>query len=236
MIRSLAVTRLHLNKREMVFGVPFFVYLSVVAVSMIVAIAMARFGLDMDSPEVIQGFRNNGGAVWSITGFFVYLGVQAVATTFPFGMSMGTTRRAYSAGTALYFGVQSIYAGLIAVTLCSIEKLTNQWFVGAYVFDVAIFGTDNYLRVGLLTATITFVALSIGGAFGSLFVKAGSKGPIIGAIVLVFVLVAGVALAAPAIPEWIADATWVSGVVGGVLVGAIALAAQYFALRRASVR
>lgn len=77
------ITKLHLNKPTIVFGVPVFVYLCVVAVSVLIAVAMMRFGVDTFDPNVQQGFRNNGGAIWSVAGFFVYLGVQAVASTFP---------------------------------------------------------------------------------------------------------------------------------------------------------
>ncbi|ACV09205.1 ABC transporter G family protein [Jonesia denitrificans] len=230
------ITKLHLNKPTIVFGVPVFVYLCVVAVSVLIAVAMMRFGVDTFDPNVQQGFRNNGGAIWSVAGFFVYLGVQAVASTFPFAMSMGTTRRAYISGTAAYFFIQSVATGAIALALGSIEKATNHWWTGAHVFDVYILGAGDSLRLFAITTMMTWVALSIGAAFGALFVKAGPKGPVVGAITAVVVLVALVAWAAPHISGWAAHATWTWVVYGGLILVVMALIVQYTALRHASVR
>src|SRR5690625_384125 len=123
MSRPASVLRLHLTKRLHVFGVPATILGIVIAVSLLIAVGMSRFGVDTSTVEHLENARYNSGVLWSLPGFLIYLGVQAVSTTFPFGMSLGTTRRAYSLGTALYFALQATYISLLTVVLYYLEEI-----------------------------------------------------------------------------------------------------------------
>lgn len=236
MKRALAVTRLQFNKKLITLGVPAMILALVVLVSVIIALTMQRFGVDPTTPEYADGFKMSGGAVYSIPGFLVYLGVQAVSLTFPFAMSLGTTRRSYALGTALFYALQAFYVGLISVVLLGIEKLTGHWFVGAYVFDTHMAGDGNFVKVFLTMTVVTFVALCVGGVFGGVFLRLGSKGPLALSIALVLVLALLLLFLAPQLTA-IAAATTRWHILG--VLSALALASVgglYLALRRATVR
>lgn len=236
MNHAIPVLRLHLNKRLHVFGVPISILGIVIVVSLLIAVAMSRFGVDITTAEHLEGARYNSGVLWSLPGFLIYLGVQAVSTTFPFGMSLGTTRRSYSIGTALYFALQATYIGAAAMVLYGVEIATGHWFLNAPVFDVYALGAGNVWAVGLTVFTLVFFALTIGGLFGALFVKAGSRGPLILAIALGLTIILLIVILAPQLSAIAAAITrWhIIGV--GLAVSVAAVAGEYFALRTASVR
>ena len=90
----LNVARLQMNKRDVTFGTPAGIVGVVLILSALIAIALQRAGVDPAQADYVAGARNNPGIGWSLPGFLIYYGVQAVATTFPFAMALGSTRRA----------------------------------------------------------------------------------------------------------------------------------------------
>ena len=101
MNRIVKTARLQMNKPESTFLVPLYILGLVLVVSAVIVLAIQRGGGDPGTAEYVQGARMNMGAVWSLPGFIVYLGVQAVATTFPYAMALGATRRAFVFGTMI---------------------------------------------------------------------------------------------------------------------------------------
>lgn len=194
MNRVLNVTRLQMNKRDVSFLVPPSIVGLVLIISAIIAIALQRAGLDPANPAFAEGARNNLGIVWSLPGFLVYYGVQAISTTFPFAMALGSTRRAYVLGTALANIVTSLYVTAILVVLLLIELATGHWWFNIYVLDNYALGAGN---VGVLALTVFLGVLfctTVGGVFGAVWVRFGSKGPTIlglaaGLLLAVLVLV-----------------------------------------------
>lgn len=236
MNNAAAVTKLHFNKRELSLLVPASILLLATLISVIVALAMVRAGMDPYSQSYIDGFRSNTGVLSSIAGFLVYLGVQAVSTTFPFGMSLGTTRRAYTLGTIGYYLVQSGYVAAVGLVLLGVEKLTDHWFVQAYVMDSALLGNGNPVKLVATIFVLTFTMLSIGGVFGAVFVKAGAKGPLILGIIFALVLALVVLLSIPYISTIFAGNVMAKLLIGGLLIALIANLGTYLGLRTASVR
>lgn len=231
-----AVTKLHLNKRALTLATPPGILVLMILITVIIALGLQRSGLDPNSEAYVSGFGNNTGVVGSITGFLVYLGVQAVATTFPFGMSLGTTRSAYTLGTFIYFLIQSAYVAVIAVVLLFLEKATDHWFVHAYALDTSLMGGGNPLKLMAIMFVLTLTALSIGGAFGAVFVKAGAKGPLIVGIVLAVVLALSVLVLMPSFSVIFASGVMAKLLGLGLGITVLALGGTYFSLRGASVR
>ncbi len=232
----LKVTRLHYIKRLISLGVPAIIFTLVVVVSVLIALIMQRVGVDVTSPEWKDGFQNNGGAVWSYPGFLVYLGVQAIASTFPFGMALGTTRRAYALGTALYFLSLSLYMMVLGLVLLGLENLTDGWFVSAYVFNVTLLGSGNMATLALMLFSISFASLSVGGVFGALFVKAGTKGPFMLSMALILALAVVLLIFAPQLGAFFSSLTFGRVAAGLVVIGGVAVVGQYVGLRSAIVR
>lgn len=236
MNNTAAVTKLHFNKREISLLVPASILLLAILISVIIALAMQRGGVDPTSAEYVAGFRNNTGVVGSITGFLVYLGVQAVATTFPFGMSLGTTRRAYTLGTVMYFVVQAAYIAVISVVLLFVEKLTGHWFVSAYALDSGLLGDGNPFKLAVIMFVLTLTAMSIGGVFGAVFVKAGAKGPLILGISLGLVLALAILFTVPYFSAIFASGVMAKLLGAGLVIALVANCGTYLGLRTASVR
>lgn len=236
MQRVLNVTRLHFNKPEVSLAVPLYIIGLVLVISWIIAAILIRAGVEAGSAEAAEGMRNNLGMVWSLPGFLVYLGVQAVATTFPYALALGTTRRAYVAGTALANLLLSVYVAVIMAALLAIELATGHWFFGAYALDNFAFGSGSF---GVLIPTVflgTFVSLSVGGAFGAVWVRFGTKGPTILALGLGLVLVVALLILVPQFGEIIAGLTRPRVALGAVVIALIAVAGTWVCMRRTAVR
>lgn len=236
MLNIAAVTRLQTNKRALVLGAPATILALVTIISIIIALAMARAGLDPESAQYVQGFRQNTGVLNSISGFLVYLGVQAVATTFPFGMALGTTRRAYTLGTLGYNVLQSVYMAVLCVILLGLEKLTGHWFVHAYVMDTALLGNGNPFKLVGVIFVLTLTMMSIGGVFGSVFIKAGAKGPLFLAGVLAVLIAVGVLVGGPYLVSIFSGNIMAKLLGAGLVAVVLSNLGSYLALRTASVR
>lgn len=204
---------------------------------MIVVVAtMAAAGVPTSSPEVVDGFRNNGGIVWTLAGFLVSLGVQAATACFAFATSLGTTRHDYVLGTGVYFVLQTVYVTAILSTLLVLEKATDHWFVNAYSLDVRGLGSGDWGTFLLVVVSGALSMQAIGAMFGASWLRLGNRGPLLISGVLVVMLLGAILIA---IPRWTAvvaafSMAWVSLVL--LIMGALALLATWAFLRRTSVR
>lgn len=236
MNRAIKVTRLHLNKPQSMFGVPASIVGMVLVVTALIAFALQRAGLDPSYPDYASGARQNMGMVWSLPGFLIYYGVQAVATTFPFALALGTTRRAYVLGTAISNVILAAYVTVLMLILLGIELATGHWFFGVYALDNYAFGAGNPWILAPTVFLGVFLSLSIGGVFGAVWVRYGSKGPTVLALVLAVVLAALLLVFVPQFGDIIAAIT--RPLLGWVALGlsALALAGTWLAMRKTAVR
>lgn len=237
MNRTLAVTRLHLVKRFLTFGVPLLILAFSVLISVAIAVIAARGGVDTASEMWSSGARNNNtAALSSIVGFLVYLGVQAVATTFPYALAMGTSRREFTVGTLLW---SVIVAAVMAVATgigLWLELATGHWGVNAYMFDSGVLGLGNYGTAMATMFLATLGSLSVGGMFGAVWVRFGARGPVLVAVLLAVIIVALLLICAPYFGEIFAAIERWHIAVAAIIAILIAAAVQVTMLRRATVR
>lgn len=236
MNRIVKVTRLQMNKPDVTFVVPLMILGVVMVISIIVVLAILRSGGDPSTAEYVDGARMNMGMVWSLPGFLIYLGVQAVATTFPFAIALGATRWAFTAGTALANLVQSAYIALIMLVLLGLELVTNHWFIGLYVLDIYAFGSGNPLQLFLTAFIGTFGMLSLGGVFGAVWVRFGAKGPTVLGLAIGLVLAIAFLIAVPYFGEIFAAITGVTLTVAGIGIALLAILGTWLCMRRTAVR
>lgn len=237
MNRTLAVTRLHLIKRFLSFGVPLLILAFTLFISLAIAIIAARAGVDTSSSEWADGAGNNNISVLtSIIGFLVYLGVQATATTFPFALAMGTTRREFTAGTLLWAIIVSAIMAVATAVGLWLELLTDHWGVNAYMFDSTVLGGGNYLTAMLTMFLAVLGSLTVGGMFGAVWVRFGARGPVVIAVVLAVVLIIALLLCAPYFAEIFAAIRLGHVGIAVAVVILIAATVQVTMLRRATVR
>lgn len=237
MNRILKVTRLHLNKYENFVLTPLFILAVVMVISIIIQIAIQRStGVPTDSPEYIEGARWNQAIIWSLPGFLVYYGVQGVATTYPFALALGTTRRNFIVGTMLANALHAVYLTVLMVVLLGIELATNHWFIGVYVLDVHLVGAGNPAILAACVFLGTMFCLTIGGLFAAVWVRFGNRGPTVLGLGLGLLLAASLLILAPQLGEIFANLTGAGLAVGTILVILVGLVGTWFAMRRASVR
>lgn len=228
--------RLHLNKREDTFLVPLYITATVAVVSVVIALLFWRSGSVPRTTEWIEGSRGNPGIAFALAGFLVYQGVQSVAMTFPFALTLGATRRSFVAGTLLWAVVTSAYLALVFAALLAVELATDHWFVGFHIVNVNVLGAGD---VTTLVSTVFLGSLAlfaIGGAFAASWVRYGPRGPQLVGLAAGLLLAAAIALALPSAaailaafePWWLAVA--VVGVIGVCGVG------TWLLLRGAAVR
>lgn len=236
MNRILKVTKLHLNKPQQVFGVPLFIILAVLFVSMIIALILQRIGVDQASPEYIAGARQNMGVVWSLPGFLIYLGVQSISTTFPFAVALGSTRKAYVAGTALAHIIVSAYVAAVMAVLLLVELATGHWFLNAYTLDNIGLGSGNIWILIPTVFLVTMGCLSVGSVFGAIWVRFGPKGVIALSLILLLVIALTLLALAPKLVEIVLATTRTDLALSSVVIIALSLLGTWFSMRRTSVR
>ena len=236
MNRTLKVTRLHLNKLSSYLVAPLGIVAVVMVVSIIIALAIQRGGSPVDSASYVEGARWNSGIVWSLPGFLIYYGVQAMATTYPFGLALGSTRRDFILGTMLANVLQAAYIAIVLVILLGIELATDHWFMSVYVLDVNALGAGN---PWVLMATVflgVLFCLTIGGLFGAIWVRFGPKGPAIFGLALGVVFAVALLILAPNLVELLSGITTQGLAFTALGIVIVALGSTWLAMRRASVR
>ena len=187
----LPTTKLHLNKRGVTFLTPLYITATVALISVLVSFLFLRGGSVPGSGPWVEGSQSNPGILYALAGFLIYLGVQSVATTFPFALTLGSTRRGFAAGTMLWAIIVSAYLAVVFAALMTLEVATGHWFSEFYVFDVYVLGAGDLGRLLPIVFLGVLSLLSLGGVFGAVWLRFGPRGPqILGvAIGLVLVLV-----------------------------------------------
>ncbi|GAA0430188.1 hypothetical protein [Leifsonia naganoensis] len=231
-----STVKLHLNRRESTFIVPLSIAGTVAVISVLIALIFWRSGSQPGTQGWIQGSQSNPGIVYALAGFLGYLGVATVATTFPFALTLGATRRAFVAGTLIWDAITAAYVAIILAVLNTIEIATNHWFAGFYVFDIYVLGGGDTLRLLLIVFLGVLTTLTIGGVFAASWVRFGARGPqliaaglIIALAIAVIILVPQAATIAAAFQLW-----WLA--IAAVVAVTLSGAGTWLLLRPAIVR
>ncbi|WP_245982362.1 hypothetical protein [Mycetocola tolaasinivorans] len=231
-----AVTRLHLTRRIMTFGLPV-IYVGVVALlSIMISLISWRAGSQPGSEGWIAGSQANPGLVWALGGFLGYMGVASTATTFRFAITLGSTRRSFTLGTLLWNLIVATYLAAVLTALTAIELLTDHWFIGFYIFDIFILGYGNLLITFVIVLLGTLTLLTVAGVFGAAWIRFSNRGPILLGIGIGLVLIVAILILIPQAAE-IAAAfrPWWLAVAAGVMI-ILASLGSWRMLRRAIIR
>ena len=231
-----SVVKLHLNRRVVALLVPLFIVAVVVVISILISLLAWRGGSQPASPAWINASRNNTGMLFSFAGFLVSMGVASAATTFPFALALGSTRRAFTLGTLAWNILQAAYLTVVFAVLTLLELATGHWFAGFYIFDITILGAGDLTKLIPIVFLSVLALLSIGGAFGASWVRFGARGPQVIAAVAAILIIVGLIIVIPSASVLIANfALWWLAVAGAVLV-VIAMVGIWLPLRTATVR
>lgn len=232
----ISATRLHLNQRRSTFLVPLWIAAIVGIISVIIALIFWRGGSQPGTADWIQSSQSNPGIIYALGSFLVYLGVASVATTYPFALTLGSTRRAFVVGTLLWQAIVAAYVAIVVLVLDLIEVATNHWFVGFYAFDIYVLGAGDPWRLLAIVFLGVFAFLAIGAVFAATWVRYGVRGPQLLAIGLVIALGLGIATIVPDFASIVAAfQLWWLAVTAGVIIALASLGTWLF-LRSAIVR
>jgi hypothetical protein len=209
-----------------VIVIPLGVLAAVVVVMSVITVAVVRAG---GRPEDLD---HNGAIVWSLFGFVVALGVQAVAVSFPLALAFGSTRRTFTVGTLATSLVESAMLTVAALVLLGLEVVTAGWFVGARVLRDSTLGGGDALALAAAVFLGGMTALALGGVFGASWVRLGSRGPALLGIALALVLAVGLIGFLPAIIDLASSFEVWWAAVAAVVIVAVSMVAQYLLLRR----
>lgn len=228
--------KLHLNKREQTFLVPLYITAMVALISVLISLLFWRSGSLPGTEGWIQGSRSNPGLLYGLAGFLVYFGVQSVATTFPFALTLGATRRAFAGGTLAWHVITSAYLAIVLGALCLIEIATDHWFSGFYIFDLYILGAGDIGLLLPIAFLATLTLLSVGGVFGAAWLRFGARGPQVIAVGAAIPIIIALIIVIPYFPEIIASfQLWWLAVAAGVII-ALSAVGTWRLLRPAIVR
>ena len=231
-----ATTKLHINKREISFLVPLYITAVVAVLSVLLSLLFLRSGSVPGSAEWIDGSQMNPGLMYALSGFLVYLGVQSVATTFPFALTLGATRRSFAGGTLLWSVIVSTYLTVVFAVLTMVEVATGHWFTGFYVFDVNILGAGNLAYLIPIVFLTALSLLTVGGVFGASWVRLGARGPQLLGVLIAMVTIVTLIILLPSAPAILAAfKLWWLAVVAAVVI-ALSSIGTWLLLRSAVVR
>ena len=231
-----STVRLHFNQRTTSFLVPLYITATVAVVSVLIALIFWRAGSEPGSEGWIAGSQANPGIIYGLAGFLVYLGVASVATTFPFGLTLGASRRSFVTGTLLWNVAMALYLAIVFAALLALELATDHWFVGFYIFDINALGAGDFGALFAIVGLGVTTALTVGGVFGASWVRFGARGPQFIGVGLAVVIAVALILLVPQAAEIIAAfQPWWLAVTAGVVI-VVSATGSWLLLRPASVR
>ena len=218
-----AAARLHFTKKEMTFLVPLYITGVTAVITVLISLVFWRAGSTIGSEAWVNGSRTNAGMAWGLAGFLTYMGVQSVATTFPFALTLGSTRRAFVSGTLLWAAGTAVYLTAVITALAVLELATGHWFVGFYIFDVYTLGSGELARLIPTVFLGSLFCLTVGALFGASWVRFGSRGPLLLGAGLIILTLTVLVVTLPFLTASIADFQlwWLAA----IATAAIALAA-----------
>jgi hypothetical protein len=234
----LRIARLHFVDRMQMLWAPAILLASVTALCVAIFLVLVAFA-PVTAEQLSEGFRYNQAALWSWPGYILTIGVFAYARTMPFAIGMmGSTRRHYWTGTALWILVQSLYLSALMGAFLLLEKATGHWFTGARMFDVHVLGDGDLGVTLLLGFSMSLSCLSAGACLAAVYLRWGQYGVMAGIAGLLLVIVGALALVLASGVDLVAFfSTGISGKVAAllVLIAVVANAVSWAVVRRVPV-
>lgn len=180
----------------------------------------------------------------SLSYLFIYqavVAVQLMNLSFGYALGVSSTRRDFFLGSGLFFVIHAAQFTAGIVLLTYIEQWTNGWGVGGHMFQTVYLGTGP-LGQRLFTVFFGLLAvLFVGSIFGSVFVRWRAYGLYAVFGILLFVLLAALAVITfthgwAAVGDWFVNNRALGVVAWSIPVTALCALIGFLALRRAVPR
>lgn len=174
MNRSVAVMRMHLVDRMTLMLLPAAVLASAFVINVLIWSVIARDG-------------RHTGAVACLPIFLLVTGALAVVRGLPFALGMGSSRRAFTLGTAMTGVLLSVAFGTLAALLRAVERLTDGWGMGGNFFDFPWMHRDPWPVVWLLFVLTCLASWTVGSLVSACWARFGNLTLVIGVPALILV-------------------------------------------------
>lgn len=181
-----------------------------------------------------------GGGSQAPLWYFLVVGSQAMALTFPFSAAMSLTRREFYIGSLAAAALSSLGMSLIFVLLGLIEKATNGYGINGYFAYLSWVWAAGPLGAGLTYFVASTLFFIIGFWAATVYKRGGAMTLTAVLVAFALALVGVVAFitwreAWPEVWTWLVDAGALGLTMWGLLVGVLLAIGSYLTLRRMPV-
>jgi hypothetical protein len=230
---------LHLVDRRTYIGIPWLIVGAAFLISIVVSnIIGYATGNGLGGAEATASQRYS----WALLApqwYLIVVAVQSIAFSFPFALGYSVTRREFYLGTSLLFVLISGFNAVAFTLLTQVEKLTNGWFMGTYMFNALWFGIDGWWVDLLAFFVMQMLVFFVGASVATIYMRWRMPGMLVFWVSFAAVLLGSVSLITftnnwPAVGIWFA-AQGIAGIFLWLLVPtALAGVGGYLALRKAT--
>lgn len=233
------VVRLHLVDGWTYIGIPWIIVGFAFVISIIISnIIGFATGNGLGGAEATESQRYSW-AVLAPQWYLIVVAVQSISVSFPFALGFSVTRREFYLGTSLLFVLISAFNAVAFTLLTQIEKLTDGWWMGTYMFNALWFGIDAWYVDLLAFFVMQMLVFFIGASVTTIYMRWRMPGMLVFWMSFALVLLGSLALITYT-SSWPAVITWFGqqGIVGiflWLLVPTVLAAiGGFLALRRAT--
>jgi hypothetical protein len=227
MSRTLNVVRLQLVNKMTFLWIPLIILFGSLAFTLIV--------YSMLPPGAVK----YGGGAQAPLWYFLAIGIQAMAYSFPFSQAMSITRREFFAGTLLTAALTAAILSSVFVVGGFIEQATNGYGLDGYFFYMDWLWVPGwwaawigYFAIAMFMFVVGFWAATIYKRWGAIAVTVVLVG--VGALLIAAIWLTGRLNAWAAVLDWFASQGSLGLTVWGIVVVAILAAMSFLTLRRAT--
>lgn len=227
MSRVLNVVRLQLVNKMTFIWIPLIILFGTLTFTLIV--------YSMLPPGAVK----YGGGAQAPLWYFLAIGIQAMAYSFPFSQAMSITRREFFAGTLLTAALTAAILASVFLVGGFIEQATDGYGVNGYFFYIDWLWTPGwwaawigYFAIAMFMFVIGFWAATIYKRWGALAVTLVMVG--IGALLVGGLWITGRLNAWGQVFGWLADQGTLGLTLWGILITAVLAATSFLTLRRAT--
>ena len=227
MSRTLNVVRLQLANRMTFIWIPLIILFGTLAFTLIVYSMLPPGGIKY------------GGGAQAPLWYFLAIGVQAMAYSFPFSQAMSITRREFFIGTLL---TAALTAGILASVFVIggfIEQATNGYGLNGYFFYIDWLWAPGwwaawigFFAIAMFMFVMGFWAATIYKRWGAVAVTLVLVG--LGALLVGGLWLTGRLNAWAQVFGWLADQGSLGLTLWGILIIAVLAATSFLTLRRAT--
>ncbi len=227
MSRTLNVVRLQLVNKMTFIWIPLIILFGTLTFTLIV--------YSMLPPGAVK----YGGGAQAPLWYFLAIGIQAMAYSFPFSQAMSITRREFFAGTLLTAALTAAILASVFVVGGFIEQATDGYGLNGYFFYIDWLWTPGwwaawigYFAIAMFMFVIGFWAATIYKRWGALAVTLVMVG--IGALLVGGLWITGRLNAWAQVFGWLQGQGTVGMTLWGILITAVLAATAFLTLRRAT--